>query len=120
VLDQLEQHMHTMPPSYLPIVVILRASGWRISDVLNLRYDTCLEHTTSGFWLCGDIPKTQVLNHKVPLSDEIAALVAAQMESIRGTPASRITQSITCFRLGQRKGKGAQSMKNLPGELSIG
>jgi hypothetical protein len=48
VLYQLEQHMHQLPSKYLPIVIILRASGWRIGDVLNLRYDTCLERTPSG------------------------------------------------------------------------
>jgi len=83
ILFQLEQHMHLLPPRYLPIVVILRASGWRISDVLNLRYDTCLEHTNNGWWLRGDIQKTDVLNHKVPISDEIAALVTTQCLQIR-------------------------------------
>jgi integrase len=83
ILFQLEQHMHLLPPRYLPIIVILRASGWRISDVLNLRYDTCLEHTTNGWWLRGDIQKTDVLNHKVPISDEIAALVTAQCLQIK-------------------------------------
>jgi integrase len=83
VLLQLEQHMHHLPPAYLPVVMLLRASGWRISDVLNLRYDTCLEHTSSGFWLCGDIMKTEVLNHKVPVSDEIATLITAQCALVK-------------------------------------
>jgi len=83
VLHQLEQHMHELPPKHLPIVIILRASGWRIGDVLNLRYDTCLEHTSSGWWLCGDILKTEVLNHKVPISDEIASIVAGQCEIVK-------------------------------------
>jgi len=78
ILLQLEQHLHNLPTKYLPIVVILRACGWRISDVLNLRYDSCLEHTASGFWLCGDILKTRVLEHKVPISEEVAAFVSAQ------------------------------------------
>ena len=75
--------MHELPPKHLPIVIILRASGWRIGDVLNLRYDTCLEHTSSGWWLCGDILKTEVLNHKVPISDEIASIVAGQCEIVK-------------------------------------
>jgi len=83
VLYQLEQHLHRLPPKYLPIVIVLRASGWRIGDVLNLRYDTCLEHTPSGWWLCGDILKTEVMNHKVPLSDEIAIIVQAQCDVVR-------------------------------------
>jgi Phage integrase family len=85
VLFQLEQHMHLLPPRYLPIAVILRASGWRISDVLNLRYDTCLEHTNNGWWLRGEIQTTDILNHKVPISDEIAALVTAQCLQIKET-----------------------------------
>jgi integrase len=83
VLYQLEQHMHQLSPQHLPIVIILRASGWRIGDVLNLRHDMCLERTSSGWWLCGDIVKTEVLNHKVPLSEEIAAIVAAQCELVK-------------------------------------
>ncbi len=83
VLQQLEQHMHQLPSRYLPIVIVLRASGWRIGDVLNLRYNTCLEHSSSGWWLCGDILKTDVMNHKVPVSDEIAVLVRAQASLIQ-------------------------------------
>jgi integrase len=64
-------------------VIILRASGWRIGDVLNLRYDTCLEHTSSGWWLCGNILKTEVMNHKVPLSDEIATIVKVQCDLVK-------------------------------------
>jgi integrase len=78
VLTQFEQHMHHLKASYLPVVIVLRASGWRSSDVLNLRHDTCLERTSSGSWLCGDIRKTRVLNHKVPISEEVALLVETQ------------------------------------------
>jgi site-specific recombinase XerD len=83
VLLQLEKHMHALSPTYLPVVIVLRASGWRISDVLNLRYNTCLQQTSSGWWLCGDIMKTQVLEHKVPISDEIAAFISAQCQFVQ-------------------------------------
>ena len=83
VLQQLDQHIHKLPPAYLSVAIVLRASGWRISDVLNLRYETCLERTSSGWWLCGDILKTQVLNHRVPISDEIATLVATQRTLVK-------------------------------------
>lgn len=85
VLSQLEQHMHQLPGQYLPVVITLRASGWRIGDVLNLRYDTCLESSSSGWWLRGDILKTNVLDHKVPVSDEVAAIIRAQCELIKKT-----------------------------------
>src|SRR5260370_22041140 len=63
ILAQLEQHMEKLPDVYLPAVIVLRASGWRISDVLNLRYDICLVRSASGWWLQGDILKTDILHH---------------------------------------------------------
>jgi site-specific recombinase XerD len=82
VLQQIDQQIHLFPEVHLPVFILLRASGWRISDVLNLRCNTCLERSPSGWWLCGDIRKTNVLNHKVPISDEIAALVTTQREAV--------------------------------------
>ncbi|WP_303871717.1 tyrosine-type recombinase/integrase [Acetobacterium wieringae] len=77
VLHQLEENLENIsPPDCIPIVILLRASGWRISDIFNLRYDTCLEKTTQGWYLCGDIEKTQVLNHRVPITDEIQHVVS--------------------------------------------
>ncbi len=84
VLQQLEENLeHLSPSEYIPIVLLLRASGWRISDVLNLRYDTCLERTSQGWYLCGDITKTQVLNHRVPITDEVYAVVQAVVDEVK-------------------------------------
>lgn len=84
VLRQLDDNLeHLTPPEYIPIVVLLRASGWRASDILNLRYDRCLERTAQGWWLCGDIPKTDVLNHRVPITDEVVAVVQAVIDEVR-------------------------------------
>ena len=79
VLQQMDHHLHHLNPNYLPVVILLRASGWRISDILHLRHDTCLEQTTKGWFLCGDIQKTHVLNHKVPITEEVAVLVQTQV-----------------------------------------
>jgi len=51
--------------------------------VRHIQHDTCLEHTANGWWLRGDIQKTDILNHKVPISDEIAAFVTAQCLHIK-------------------------------------
>lgn len=84
VLQQLEDNLeHLTPSEYIPIVAILRASGWRISDVLNLRYDTCLDRTSQGWYLCGDIPKTQVINHRVPITDEVYVIVQAVVDEVK-------------------------------------
>jgi len=84
VLVQLEDNLGYLTPSeYIPIVILLRATGWRISDILNLRYDTCLDKTSQGWYLCGDIVKTQVLNHRVPITDGVAAVVQAVVEETK-------------------------------------
>lgn len=84
VLRQLEENLEYLTPvEYIPIVILLRATGWRISDILNLRYDNCLNHTVHGWWLCGDIPKTQVLNHRIPITDEVAAVVQAVINEVK-------------------------------------
>jgi integrase len=78
VLKQLDTHFQHIPSTYIPIVLLLRASGWRISDVLYLKLETCLEQEGDKFWLIGDIQKTRVLGHKIPITKEVAAVVFAQ------------------------------------------
>ncbi len=84
VLQQLEDNLEYLSPSeYIPVIVLLRASGWRISDILCLKYDTCLERTNLGWYLCGDILKTRILNHRVPITDEVACVVNAVIEIVK-------------------------------------
>lgn len=76
VMAQLKENLEFLTPSeHIPVVIILIASGWRISDVLNLRYDTCLEYTEQGWYLKGDIRKTRTIGHRIPISDEVKAVV---------------------------------------------
>jgi integrase len=83
VLNQLDTHIQHLTPAYIPIVIILRASGWRISDVLYLKQDACLEQVNGNYWLVGDIQKTRVLGHRIPITDEVAAVVLAQIAWVK-------------------------------------
>lgn len=108
VLRQLEENLeHLTPAEYIPIVLLLRAIGWRISDILNISYDNCLERTVQGWWLCGDIPKTQVLNHRVPITDEVAAVVQAVVDKVRekSTPENNPNKLLFVRLDGKRKGR---------------
>ncbi len=106
VLEQLDQHLKDIPPRYLPILMVLRASGWRISDVLHLRYDDCLERSERGWYLRGDIQKTKMLGHKVPITSEVASLIQAQCELVRRTlsaqenPSKYLFPAVTAQRAG--------------------
>jgi hypothetical protein len=84
VLSQLDGLIQHLAPSCTPIVILLRASGWRISDVLYLKLDTCLEQEgNEKYWLAGDIQKTRVLGHKIPITQEIAAVIKAQITWVK-------------------------------------
>lgn len=79
VLSQLDASLEHLPPIYIPVVIVLRASGWRISDVLSLKQELCLEYQAGQFWLVGDIQKTRVFNHRIPITQEVATVVLAQI-----------------------------------------
>jgi integrase len=83
VLQQLDVHLHQLAPTCIPVLILLRASGWRISDVLYLKLETCLEQDDGKYWLVGDIQKTRVLGHKIPITGEVAAVVLAQIAWVK-------------------------------------
>lgn len=69
------------PVEMMPVYILLRESGWRGTDVLNLRYDSCLEHLWNGHekeyipYLCGEITKTGIPLLKIPIRTEVANMV---------------------------------------------
>lgn len=104
ILEQLESNLENLTPlKYIPVVILLRSSGWRISDVLNLKYDNCLEKINNGYFLCGDIQKTQVLEHKIPISNEIAAIVKDCIEDAKSNEYNK-DKYLFASKEGKRKG----------------
>lgn len=79
VLEQLDNHLHQLTAVYIPVMIVLRASGWPISDVLALKSASCLEQQNEKYYLVGDIQKTRVLGHKIPISQEVAQVIQAQI-----------------------------------------
>ncbi len=69
------------PIEMMPVYILLRESGWRGTDVLNLRYDSCLEHLWNSHdkeyipYLCGEITKTGIPLLKIPIRKEVADMV---------------------------------------------
>ncbi|EGD51934.1 hypothetical protein TheetDRAFT_1178, partial [Thermoanaerobacter ethanolicus JW 200] len=39
--------------------------------------------TSQGWYLCGDILKTQILNHRIPITDEVYAVVQAVVDEVK-------------------------------------
>jgi integrase len=108
VMIQLKEHLvHLDPPEYIPVVILLMASGWRGSDVLGLKYDTCLEHTEQGWYLQGDIPKTRTIAHRVPITDEVktvvesVALIAKAKSTAENNPRRLLFNRYSGLRIGR-------------------
>ena len=82
VKEQLDASIQELEPEEMrPVYVLLRESGWRGTDVLNLRYDNCLEYLWSEKnkeyipYLCGEITKTGIPVLKIPVRPEVAEMV---------------------------------------------
>lgn len=80
VLNQLEENIEYLDSKYIPIVIILRATGLRISDVLAMKYNKCLELVNRGWYIITDISKTKVINHRIPITEEVALIIKEQIE----------------------------------------
>lgn len=79
---QLDAYISEIEPvDMMSVYILLRESGWRGTDVLNLRYDSCLEHLWNAHekeyipYLCGEITKTGIPLLKIPIRKEVADMV---------------------------------------------
>ena len=82
VRAQLDASISEIEPAEMqPVYVLLRETGWRGTDVLNLRYDSCLEYVWNNGeedyvpYLCGEITKTGIPLLKIPVRNEVADMV---------------------------------------------
>lgn len=106
IWDQLLQHVHLLPPDYVPLVMVMEATGFRGSDVLSLKLD-CLQKRDDGWWISGDQMKVDVKDHRVPIHEDIAQVLTAQIEYItsKSTPQNNPDRFLFCRLDGKRIGE---------------
>lgn len=82
VIRQMDACMDQIEPAEMrPVYALLRETGWRGTDVLNLRYDNCLQYNWNAKenrsvpYLCGEITKVGIPQMKDPIRDEVAEMV---------------------------------------------
>lgn len=90
ILKQLDNNIMDLDrPQFIPIYILLRETGWRGTDVLNLRYDNCLEQIwnnkekTYNYYLCGEITKTGIAQLKIPIRDKVAEMVQKAIDKAK-------------------------------------
>jgi len=74
VWKQIVDNIEKLDTQYVPMILLMEATGFLLVDVLNLKID-CLIENTDGFWIISERLKLK----KVPISDEIVDLVKAQI-----------------------------------------
>lgn len=92
---------------YIPILLVMEASGFRGSDVLGLKVDCLKMGKDDKWWLVGDQRKVNYKDHKVPISDEIAAVIMAQqgLTKEQSTPENNPDNYLFVRFTGKRKDK---------------
>ena len=90
VRDQIDASVKEIePPEMIPVYVLLRETGWRGTDVLDLRYDSCLDYLWNDKeqsyvpYLCGEITKTGIPMLKIPLRNEVGEMVKELIKTAR-------------------------------------
>ena len=90
VIQQMDACIEQIEPAEMrPVYVLLRETGWRGTDVLNLRYDNCLQYIWNAKekrsvpYLCGEITKVGIPQLKDPIRDEVAEMVKLLAEEAK-------------------------------------
>ena len=134
VKEQLDAAIYEIePPDMIPVYILLRETGWRGTDVLNLRYGNCLDYRwnkTEGryvSYLCSEITKTGIPAHKIPIRDEVSEMVrkladeAVQKSTEENNPDGYLFNTYEGRNMGMPLSKPAfvQAMQNLIDKKSI-
>jgi integrase len=90
ILKQLDNSISDLDrPKFIPIYILLRETGWRSTDILNLRYHDCLEKIWNSneeiynYYLCGEITKTGIAQLKIPIRDKVAEMLQQVIDTAK-------------------------------------
>jgi integrase len=90
IVKQLDNNIMQLDrPQFIPIYILLRETGWRGTDILNLRYNNCLEQIWNSkeqqynYYLCGEITKTGIAQLKIPIRDKVAEMVQKSINNAK-------------------------------------
>lgn len=113
ILKQLDNNIMDLDrPQFIPMYILLRETGWRGTDILNLRYDNCLEQIwnnkeqTYNYYLCGEITKTGIVQLKIPIRDKVAEMVQKSIDNAKELSTEENNPKKYLFNIYEGKSKG--------------
>ncbi|MGN2349293.1 tyrosine-type recombinase/integrase [Clostridium cagae] len=119
ILKQLDNNIMDLDrPQFIPIYILLRETGWRGTDILNLRYNDCLEQIwnskeqTYNYYLCGEITKTGIAQLKIPIRDKVAEIVQKAIDKAKELSTDENNPHKYLFNTYERKLRGKPLAKH--------
>lgn len=119
ILKQLDNNIMDLDrPQFIPIYILLRETGWRGTDILNLRYDNCLEQIWNNkegkynYYLCGEITKTGISQLKIPIRDKVAEMVIKTIDKAKELSTEENNPKKYLFNTYKGKSKGKPLAKH--------
>lgn len=81
VLEQLNQHIGTLPESIMRMVLVIQEAGMRVGELCRLRFD-CLRQDSAGDWWLYYYQYKMKKDHTINISRELAAVIQTQQNYI--------------------------------------
>lgn len=103
---------------HLLLYILLRETGWRGADILNLRFSNCLEKIWNSSeeryngYLCGEITKTGIALLKVPIRDKVAEMLEKKIQMVQTVSTVENNPRGYLFNSWTGKGKGEPIRKS--------
>lgn len=83
VIEQLNKHIQSLPPYIMRLVLILQATGRRVSEVCTLPFNPLLQDT-HGDWFLVHFQSKMKKEATIPISREVAAVIQEQQQCVKG------------------------------------
>lgn len=82
VLEQLNQHLASLPEPYRTMVLVVQECGMRVSELCSLALD-CLSQDQEGDWFLHYYQWKMKKEHSIPLTHELARIIQQQQQVVR-------------------------------------
>jgi integrase len=80
VINQLNQHLHDLPPHFMRMLLIIQEAGMRIGELLTMPQD-CLVQDSSGDWFLRYYQSKMKKEHSIPITRSTVAIIQEQQEA---------------------------------------
>ncbi len=82
ILEQINQHIETLPEPVMRMVLVIQDTGMRIGELCRLRFD-CLRQDSAGDWWLNYYQFKMKKDHTISISRELAGVIQEQQNYIR-------------------------------------